>query len=154
MNMLQCSKKTFSQLTAEALYEIMKLRIDVFVVEQECAYPELDESDCHSETKHLSGYDESSRLIAYTRILPPGLRFPEVSLGRFVVRANSRRKGIGHQLLQVALKEISGCWPQNPIRISAQEYLQKFYAQYGFIRVSDVYSEDGIPHVEMVKECC
>ncbi len=154
MQMLNCVEQTFSQLTVEVLFDILKLRVDVFVVEQQCAYPELDEYDRHSETRHLSGRNDVGELIAYARILPPGLRYPEVSLGRFVVGADSRRKGIGHELLQAALQEISSYWPQNPIRISAQEYLQRFYSQYGFIRVSDVYSEDGIPHVEMVKEFC
>ena len=68
------------------------------------------------------------------------------------MKAELRKKGVGHQLLQTALKEISGCWPRTTIRISAQDYLQAFYAQYGFLRVSEVYLEDGIPHVEMLKE--
>jgi len=134
------------------LFEVLQLRVDVFVVEQQCAYRELDEYDRHAETKHLCGYDEAGILIAYARLLPPGLRYSEVNLGRFVVRADSRKEGIGHQLLRAALQEISRCWPQTPIRISAQNYLQAFYAQYAFIRVSDVYLEDGIPHVEMLKE--
>ncbi|MEC4680589.1 MAG: GNAT family N-acetyltransferase, partial [Nitrospirota bacterium] len=81
-----------------------------------------------------------------------GLRYAEVNLGRFVVKAEWRKQGIGHQFLQTALQEISRCWPGHATRISAQDYLQAFYAQYGFIRVSDVYLEDGIPHIEMVKE--
>lgn len=151
MNILQCTEKTFSQLSVEALFEIMKLRVDVFVVEQQCAYPELDEYDRHSVTTHLSGRNDVGELIAYVRLLPPGLRYPEVSLGRFVVRADFRKKGIGHELLQAALLEISDCWPKMSIKISAQDYLQEFYAQYGFSRVSDIYLEDGIPHLEMVK---
>ena len=126
--------------------------MEVFVVEQQCAYPELDGFDRHAETRHLSGRDEGEQLIAYARILPPGLRYPEINLGRFVVKANSRKQEFGHQLLQSALHEISRCWPKTPIRISAQEYLQGFYAQYSFTRISDVYLEDGIPHVEMLKE--
>lgn len=149
---IQWTLSPFQELAVEQLYELLKLRVDVFVVEQECAYRELDEYDRHPETRHLSGRNEVGGLIAYARILPPRLRYPEVNLGRFVVRADSRKQGIGHQLLQAALKEISRCWAETPIRISAQDYLQAFYTQYGFLRVSDVYLEDGIPHVEMMKE--
>ena len=152
MHNLQWGTKSIHQLTAEQLLEVFQLRVDVFVVEQQCAYRELDEYDRHAEVRHLLGRNEAGELIAYSRLLPPGLRYPEVNLGRFVVRADSRKQGIGHQLLQTALREISGSWPARPIRISAQDYLQGFYVQYGFSRVSDVYLEDGIPHVEMVKE--
>jgi ElaA protein len=112
----------------------------------------LDEYDRHPETRHLSGRNEVGQLIAYARLLPPGLRYSEVTLGRFVVKEDFRKQGVGHQLLQEALKEISGCWPKIPIRISSQDYLQAFYERYGFLRVSKVYLEDGIPHVEMLKE--
>lgn len=152
MSISQWEVKMFQQLTVEQLFEVFQLRVDVFVVEQQCAYRELDEYDRHVETRHLSGRNEFSHLIAYARILPPGLRYPEVNLGRFVVKADFRKQGIGHQLLQAALQEIFSCWPKAPIRISAQEYLQAFYRQYGFTRVSEVFWEDGIPHVEMLKE--
>ncbi|HBP86648.1 MAG TPA: GNAT family N-acetyltransferase [Nitrospiraceae bacterium] len=142
----------FKDLTVQQLYDVLQLRVDVFVVEQKCAYRDLDEYDRHPETRHLSGREEGEQLIAYARILPPSLRYPEVNLGRVVVKADFRKQGIGHQLLQAALQEISGCWPKTPIRISAQEYLQAFYSKYGFFRVSEVYLEDGIPHVEMVKD--
>jgi len=143
---------SFPELTVDQLYEVLQLRVDVFVVEQKCAYRELDDYDRHEETRHFSGRNEVGQLIAYARLLPPGLRYPEGNLGRFVVKADFRKQGIGHQLLQTALQEISRCWNKTPIRISAQDYLQAFYAKYGFIRVSDVYLEDGIPHVEMMKE--
>ncbi len=149
---IQWEVKPFRQLSVDKLFEVLQLRVDVFVVEQQCAYRELDDHDRHVETRHLSGHNESGQLIAYARLLSPGLRFPEVNLGRFVVKADFRKQGVGHQLLQAALKEISGCWPRTTIKISAQDYLQAFYAQYGFLRVSEVYLEDGIPHVEMLKE--
>ena len=152
MNPLNWKTTAFHQFSNDQLFDVLKLRVDVFVVEQQCAYRELDGYDRHKETRHLSGRNDVGELIAYARLLPPGLRYPEVNLGRFVVRADSRKQGIGHQLLQTALREISGCWSETPIRISAQDYLQAFYAQYGFIRVSDVYLEDGISHVEMVKK--
>ena len=142
----------FHGLTVDQLFDVLQLRVDVFVVEQQCAYREVEEHDRHPEVRHLSGRNEGGQLMAYARLLPPGLRYPEVNLGRFVVRADCRKQGLGHQLLQEALRQISDCWPETPIRISAQDYLQGFYAQYGFFRVSDMYLEDGIPHVEMVKE--
>ena len=144
--------KLFHELAASQLFDVLQLRVDVFVVEQQCAYPDLDEYDRHVETRHLSGSNDAGKLIAYARILPPGSRCPDVNLGRFVVWKDVRGQGVGHQLLREALKEIQTSWPERAIRISAQDYLQKFYEQYGFMRVSDVYLEDGIPHVEMVKE--
>ncbi len=151
---IQWEVKTFQRLTVQQLYDVLQLRVDVFVVEQQCAYRELDEYDRHPEARHLSGRNKNGELIAYTRLLPPGLRGPEVNLGRFVVKADFRKQGIGHQLLQTALQEISHRWPEVPIKMSAQSHLHRFYAQYGFIQVSDGYLEDGIPHVEMVKESC
>lgn len=143
--------KTFQQLTVDELFEVLQLRVDVFVVEQQCSYPELDHFDRHAETQHLSGRNECGQLLTYARILPPGLKYPEVSIGRFVVKADARGKGVGHRLLRAALELIQECWPGSAMRISAQEYLQRFYAQHGFTRVSDVYLEDGIPHVELLR---
>ena len=152
MKDVQWEVSTFQGLTTDRLFEVLELRVNVFVVEQQCAYPELDVYDRHGDTRHLSGMDSTGQLAAYARILPPGLRYPEVSRGRFVVRKEARGKGVGHRLLGEALMEIHATWPGNAIRISAQDYLQKFYEQYGFVRESDVYLEDGIPHVEMVKK--
>ncbi len=152
MDSIHWETQVFHELAVYQLFDVLQLRVDVFVVEQRCAYRELDEYDRHPEVRHLSGRNDGGELMAYARLLPPGLRYPEVNIGRYVVRADCRRQGIGHQLLKTALQEISGCWPETPIRISAQEYLQGFYAGYGFLRVSDMYLEDGIPHVEMVKE--
>lgn len=152
MSIIQWEVKTFPQLSIDELFEVLQLRVEVFVVEQQCPYPEVDEFDRQAEVRHLSGRDEGGKLMAYARILPPGLRYPEVSLGRFVVKTAARGKGIGHELLRQALDVIRKCWPVSAIRISAQEYLQGFYAQYGFTRVSDVYCEDGIPHVEMLRK--
>lgn len=152
MNNIQWNIKTFQELTVEQLFEVLQLRVNVFVVEQQCAYPELDDYDRHPETRHLSGRNDVGELITYARLLPSGLRYAEVNLGRFVVKAEWRKQGIGHQLLQTALQEISSCWPGHATRISAQDYLQVFYEQYGFVQKSEVYLEDGIPHIEMVKD--
>lgn len=145
--------RLFHKLSVNQLFDALQLRVNVFVVEQQCAYPELDEYDRHAETRHFSGSNEAGQLMAYARILPPGSRYLDVNLGRFVVRKDARGQGVGHQLLREALKEIQNNWPGSAIRISAQDYLQKFYEQYGFLRVSDVYLEDGIPHVEMIRKC-
>jgi len=151
MHNLQWDVSSFQELSVSQFFDVLQLRVSVFVVEQQCAYPELDEFDRHAGTRHLAGRVVSGQVIAYARILPAGLSFPEVSLGRFVVRKDARGQGIGHQLLIEALKEIQSSWPGHAIRISAQDYLEKFYGQYTFTRASDVYLEDGIRHIEMLK---
>jgi len=97
MNNIQWNIKTFQELRVEQLFEVLQLRVNVFVVEQQCAYPELDDYDRHPETRHLSGRNDVGELITYARLLPSGLRYAEVNLGRFVVKAEWRKKGIGHQ---------------------------------------------------------
>lgn len=141
----------FHQITTDQLYDILKLRIDIFIVEQKCPYPELDDKDRHVETRHLTAYHDS-KLIAYTRLLPPGLSYPDVSIGRFAVEASVRHQGVGALLIEKSLEEIDKIWPDKAIRISAQEHLKDFYEKVGFIKVSDCYLEDGIPHIEMLKQ--
>ena len=143
---------SFHDCTPDQLYDLLQLRVNVFVVEQCCPYPELDDFDRHPETRHLAGHDPSGFLMAYARLLPPGLRFPEPNIGRFVVKKEFRGKGVGHQLMRQAVEAINKIWPGRPIKISAQGYLQKFYEQYGFERVSDVYLEDGVPHIDMLRK--
>ncbi len=149
---IQWEIQTFRELNTDELFDMLQLRVTVFIVEQHCAYPELDQYDRHAETRHLTGRDESARLIAYARLLPAGLSFSEVSIGRFVVHEDVRGQGIGHQLLCTALQEIEQCWPDSAIRIAAQDYLQGFYEQYGFARVSEGYLDEGVPHIEMLKK--
>ncbi len=141
----------FHQLTPDQLYDILKLRVDIFVVEQKCPYPELDEKDRHVETRHMTAFDDSG-LIAYTRLLPPGLSYPDVSVGRFAVKPSARNQGTGSLLMERTLEEIDKIWPDKVIRISAQAHLREFYEKFGFIKVSDSYLEDGIPHIEMLRE--
>lgn len=140
----------FQQLDNNQLYDLIKLRVDIFVVEQECPYPELDDKDRHIDTRHLIAYQDS-KLLAYARLLPPGLSYPEVSIGRFVVDSNSRFQGIGCILMDKSIAEVNEAWPNSNIRISAQQYLKQFYEKFGFTKVSDSYLEDGIPHIEMLK---
>jgi len=151
MNNLEWQTNSFCQLNNDLLYEIIKLRIDVFVVEQNCPYPELDNKDKHPDTLHLTATSNSD-LIAYARILPLGLSFNEVSMGRFIVKEQHRRQGIGSELLSKCLAEKFKLWPNYKIKISAQEHLKPYYAHFGFRVISDSYLEDGIPHIEMLKD--
>lgn len=151
MHNLEWQTNSFQQLSNHLLYEIIKLRVDVFVVEQNCPYAELDNKDNHSDTIHLTA-TKNSTLIAYARILPPGLSYPEVSMGRFIVKEPFRRQGIGSELLTKCLAEKFNHWPNYKIKISSQEHLKSYYEYFGFRVVSDSYLEDGIPHIEMLKD--
>jgi len=145
--------KLFNRLDRDELYELLKLRVDVFVVEQNCPYPEIDDKDRHPETLHLGGRTKDRELVAYLRILPPGLSFKEVSIGRVVVAKKSRGQGISDVMLGIALDQIRYTWPNENIRIGAQVYLKKFYESHGFGTISKSYLEDGIPHIDMVRIC-
>ena len=151
MSTIQWVVKPFQELTVDQLFQAIQLRMNVFVVEQACAYPELDECDRNEGTRHLLGWDAFDQLLAYARILPPGVLYPEVGLGRLVVRAQERGSGVGHQLLSRALHEVATCWPGRVVKLAAQVHLQRFYEQHGFTRVSDAYLEYEMPHVDMLK---
>ena len=152
MDQLQWQCCQFQELENYQVYELIKLRVDIFVVEQHCPYPELDNKDTHQETRHICVYRDS-KLVAYARLLPAGLNYSEVSIGRFAVEITERRKGIGSNLMRYCLSEIERLWPDNEIRVGAQTYLKEFYEKFGFIKVSDEYLEDNIPHVEMLRQC-
>lgn len=139
---------SFSELTNHQLYELLKLRVDVFVVEQTCPYPELDNKDIAEGVKHLLGY-RNGQLIACSRLLPPGVSYPSVSIGRVATLQTARRDGLGHQLIREALEQCQSLWPNQAIEIGAQEHLSEFYARHGFVRTSSTYLEDGIAHVDM-----
>lgn len=143
--------KRFTQLSNNELYDALKLRIDVFVVEQSCFYPDLDDLDRHPETLHLFSYHEN-RMVAYLRILPKGLSYLDYpSIGRVVISPNARGTGLGHKLMGEALKTCHHYYPDQQIKISAQEHLETFYGHHGFERASEMYLEDGIPHIAMLK---
>ncbi|MEO8705020.1 MAG: GNAT family N-acetyltransferase [Kofleriaceae bacterium] len=133
--------KTFDELTVHELYAITVLRERVFVVEQACAYLDADGYDQRS--RHLWGGD----FQAYLRIVPAGLKFPELSIGRVIVAPEARGSGLGYELMQRGIAACGGV----AIRLGAQAHLEKFYGSLGFSRASDVYDEDGIPHVEMLR---
>jgi len=146
---MQWLSKTFKQLDVNQLYDILKLRCDVFVVEQTCYYPDLDDKDRNSHALHLMAY-EDKQLVAYARLLPPGCSYDTMSsLGRVVTSANQRGKGTGHKLLTQSLQLIDEHWPDVTCHISAQEHLQQYYQRHGFTSVGEPYLEDDIPHIGM-----
>ncbi len=138
--------KSFHLLTVEELYAIMQLRNEVFSVEQNCVYQDADDKD--QASYHLAGWD-GKKLAAYCRILPAGLSYDSPSIGRVVSSPAYRNSGCGRRLMQLAITKTMAQFNQPLITISAQLYLQKFYSDLGFKQISDVYAEDGIPHIKM-----
>lgn len=136
--------RRFEELALDELYGILALRAVVFVVEQRCAYADVDGLD--RGARHLFARDRDA-IAAYLRILPAGARYAEVSIGRVVVAAEHRSTGLGRELMQRGLAAAGAV----PVRISAQAHLERFYVELGFARASDVHDEDGIPHVEMLR---
>ncbi len=141
--------KPFAELTAIELYEILQLRSRIFVVEQNCVYQDCDGKD--QVAWHLIA-KEKGNIVAYTRILPPGISYPHhASIGRVVVDISKRGTGIGKLLMQESINQVYHLYGQLPISIGAQYHLQKFYAEFGFEPVGDPYDEDGILHITMSK---
>jgi ElaA protein len=136
----------FEELGADGVYDMLALRARVFILEQG---PYLDPDGADRSAWHLLGRDEAGALLAYLRVLDPGVKFEEPSIGRVVVDASLRGQGIGHELVREGVQRCSALWPQQTIRISAQAHLQRFYQHHGFETVSDEYLDDGIPHVDM-----
>ncbi len=147
MSTLQWKYQSFETLTTKELYAIMQVRMEVFSVEQNCVYQDVDNKDF--ESFHLSAWDKNV-LVAYCRILPPGLSFKEASIGRVLTALPYRRTGSGRELMQRAIAATFQQFNCLAITISAQLYLKKFYQSLGFIPTSgDTYLEDGILHIEM-----
>lgn len=144
--------KTFKQLSLDELYDALKLRIDVFVVEQTCYYPDLDDLDRHPETLHVFSYNQQGEMVAYLRILAKGVCYPDYpAIGRVIIAEQARGKGLAHQLIEKSLTVCADLFPQQTIKISAQEHLEQFYNRHGFTKCSEMYLEDGIPHISMTK---
>ncbi|WP_022880719.1 GNAT family N-acetyltransferase [Gryllotalpicola ginsengisoli] len=129
------------------LFAYLRLRSDVFVVEQDCVYPDPDDFDPVSW--HLTGHDAEGRVVAALRLVPPGAKHAEPSLGRVVVAPHARGTGAGHLLVAEGLRKAAELYPGLGNRISAQAHLQRFYGRHGFRPHGEEYLEDGIPHIEM-----
>ena len=147
---MQSVCKTFDELTLEEFYEITTLRIDVFVVEQNCVYRELDGKD--QKAHHLFIREpKTQEIIAYTRIFKPGIYYDEAAFGRVLVHPNFRKRNIGRYLINEVIDFINKNFSSNSIKISAQTYLKNWYESFGFKQISDSYLDDGIPHIDMLK---
>lgn len=139
--------KKFEELSVAELYEILKLRSEVFVVEQNCVFLDMDDKDQRS--LHLMGLHEN-KLVAYTRLVPAGVSYEYPSIGRVVTSPTARQNGFGKLLMEKSIQECRNIFSNTTIKIGAQLYLKKFYESFGFIQSSDTYLEDGIEHIEML----
>jgi ElaA protein len=139
----------FAALSLDDLYDVLRLRSEVFVVEQACAYLDPDGKDRHPDARHLLGRSAEGTLAAYLRLLPPGLSYPDASFGRVVTAPGFRGRGLGDAIVVEAIGELERLWPGVDVQIGAQAHLAAYYAKHGFVACSDVYDEDGIPHVDM-----
>ena len=139
--------KKFDELSVAELYTIIQLRNEVFVVEQDCPYQDADGKD--QESWHLCGWQENE-LVAYCRIIPPGISYDEASIGRVVTSPAHRKSGLGRELMEIGIEKTYSLFSTDQIQIGAQRYLEKFYNTLGFTAVGDPYLEDGIPHLHML----
>jgi len=146
---LEWKIKRFEALTIDDLYNLLQLRSEVFVVEQNCVYQDIDGKD--QKALHLIGEDKD-KIVAYARLFKPSDYFEQASIGRVVVKETSRSNKLGHILMREAIQAIETHFSATKITISAQLYLKNFYESHGFIQTSEMYLEDDIPHIEMKKE--
>ena len=146
MNRIHWVYKQFATLSPEEIYSILHIRSEVFIIEQHCNYLDPDNKD--QEAWHLIGYDDT-KLVAYCRILAPGVSYTTASIGRVLTKATHRKIGIGKLLMDKAIENTLNTFNVTEITISAQLYLQQYYESYGFLKISDVYYEDEIEHIKM-----
>ena len=146
---MKCKLKEFTELTTEELYEILKLRAEVFVVEQNCPYQDLDDKDQSSYHLFL---EDNGQIIAVLRILPENIAYKEMAIGRLIVKKSYRGKGISRKMMVRAMEFIIEDLGKEKIRLSGQAYLSDFYQSLGFEKVSEMYLEDGIEHFEFLYE--
>jgi ElaA protein len=139
--------KKFTGLTTEELYMILRLRCEVFVVEQNCVFLDMDNKDQYCD--HLMGWRDNV-LVGYSRIVPAGVSYAETSIGRIVSSPAARGEGIGRELLKESIDTLYMLHGNRAIRIGAQYYLKKFYESFGFVQKGEIYLEDGIEHIEML----
>ncbi|NEW79086.1 MAG: GNAT family N-acetyltransferase [Gelidibacter sp.] len=146
--MLKILTKSFTELSTKELYDILQLRAEVFVVEQNCVYQDIDGKD--EKALHVIGF-KNDKIVAYCRIFKPGDYFEKASIGRVVVAKNERKFGYGHIIFQHSVEAVKEHFKETSIKISAQLYLKIFYESHGFIQVGEGYLEDDIPHIAMIK---
>lgn len=141
--------KSFKELSTNELYRIMKIRQEVFIIEQNCNYLDADGND--DKAIHIWAEKEGN-ILAYCRIFPAGVKYPEASIGRVLTNSQHRNMKLGKTLIKISLNSIEVRFRTNSVRISAQDYLLKFYKEFGFQDVEKKYLEDGIPHTEMLRK--
>lgn len=144
--MINWECKSFNELSNEELYKILQLRIEVFVVEQNCVFQDCDDKD--QASFHFLGWRQN-KLVAYTRLMPAGIAYEETSIGRVVTSPSARGSQTGRELMIRSIDKLYELFGRSPIKIGAQLYLKKFYSSLGFIACSDIYLEDGIEHIKM-----
>ena len=147
--MMTIEIKAFNELTLDSLYEVLQLRAEVFVVEQNCPYQDVDGKD--QKAMHILGYHKE-QLVAYTRVFEPGYYFDNASIGRVVVKENARQYGFGKDIMKASIAFIEDTLDLSTIELSAQTYLKKFYNDLGFKEIGEGYLEDDIPHIRMIKK--
>ena len=145
---LKIKTKHFSELNIKQLYDLLQLRSEVFVVEQDCVYQDIDGKD--EQAIHVLGYKDQ-KLVAYTRIFKPGDYFKESSIGRVVVSEKERKYKYGYEIMKASINVVKEEYNKEAIIISAQTYLKTFYNNLGFLEVGEEYLEDSIPHIKMKK---
>lgn len=146
--MLKTEVLSFEELNTQQLYDLLQLRSEVFVVEQDCVYQDIDGKD--QKALHVLGYS-NNELVAYTRIFKPGDYFNEASIGRVVVKDSYRQHKYGYDIMNASIEAVRKNYKTSEIRISAQTYLKSFYNNLGFVEVGEEYLEDGIPHINMLR---
>ena len=147
--MITISIKSFNKITSNELYELLALRSEVFVVEQDCVYQDIDGKD--QKALHVIG-KKDEKIVAYTRLFNKRDYFSTTSIGRVVVKKSERKYGYGHDIIKASIQAIKDHYNETTIAISAQVYLKKFYEQHSFEKKGEEYLEDGIPHIKMIRE--
>ena len=141
----------FDDLSPRDIHDLFQARVAVFVLEQKCPFQDVDGAD--PSCWHLIGRVDAAggEVLAYCRLVPPGVKFAEPSIGRVLTTAAARGTGAGRELMKEAIARAEALWPAHAIRIGAQRYLERFYGEFGFVKSSGTYIEDGIPHIEMIR---
>ena len=139
----------FEALPPLILYDLLRLRCEVFVVEQKCAYQDVDRRDL--DALHLLGHNDDGELVAFARLFDAGKCYAQVSIGRVLVAPAYRRYSLGRELMNQALAHCTALFGSQPVAIGAQLYLERFYASFGFEQVGEAYEEDGIAHIHMLR---